>query len=185
MIQAELIRQCLENKPSAQKELYKTLASKLYAVCLRYTRSKDEAQDWLQEGFIKIFTHLHSFKFEGPFEGWARRIVVNHILSELRKVKNRGNFADLDSVFDLQSSEAGPQDQLQLNDALQLLNHLPEGKRVIFNLFVIEGFSHKEIAEMLSISEGTSKSQLNRAKDILVELHKKFNGTLHEKNSGR
>lgn len=183
MIQPELIKECLENKASAQRDLYKQLAGKLYAVCLRYTRSKDEAQDWLQESFIKIFTNLKSFKFEGPFEAWARRIVVNHILSELRKVKSRGNFSDLDSVIELSSSEGSPQDELQYADALQFLSYLPEGKRVIFNLFVIEGYSHKEIAEMLKISEGTSKSQLNRAKEILMELHLKHNPKSDAKKS--
>jgi RNA polymerase sigma-70 factor (ECF subfamily) len=175
MIQPDLIKQCLENKASAQRDLYKQLAGKLYAVCLRYTRSKDEAQDWLQESFIKIFTNLKSFKFEGPFEGWARRIVVNHILSELRKVKSRGNFSDLDSVIELSSSESSPQEELQLEDAMSFLSYLPDGKRIVFNLFVLEGYSHKEIAEMLNITEGTSKSQLNKAKEILMSLHRKHN----------
>lgn len=167
----EIVSKALENDRHSQKKIYDLLSPKLYAVCLRYTRTRAEAQDLLQDAFLKIFSKLTEFKQEGSFEGWARRITVNVILDSFRRKKLL--------EYSLEYNEHGNQfkdygvnivDELSYEDLLAIVAKLPEGKRVVFNLFVIEGYSHKEIAEMLGINEGTSKSQLGRAKEALAEM---------------
>ncbi len=169
----ELVKKCINNEPAAQKELYKQLGGKLFAICLRYTKNRAEAEDWLQESFIKIFTNLKSFKFEGSFEGWAKRITVNHILSDLKKQKNLKFTDEVEENTLMVEEEA--HSNIGKEELIRFINLLPEGKKVIFNLYVIEGYSHKEIAETLNINEGTSRGQLAKAREQLVEIHKKHN----------
>lgn len=168
-----IITQCQKADRKAQQELYTLLAPKLYGTCLRYTNASTDAEDLLQEAFMKIFSNISSFKADGHIEAWARRITVNVILEAFRKKKmleysidyvDHGNLLSNNSINVLES--------LSLQELTKIINSLPEGKRVVFNLYVIEGYSHKEIAEMLNISEGTSKSQLSKAKEMLAEILK-------------
>ena len=141
----------------------------MLAVCMRYSNSKDAAEDILQEGFIKIFKSIHQFKKEGSFEGWIRRIMVNTALESIRKQKKM-DFTSIDSISELEinfQNEENPPDNFDTVHLLKLIQDLPKGCNIIFNLFAVEGYSHKEIAEKLNISEGTSKSQLSRARALL------------------
>jgi RNA polymerase sigma-70 factor (ECF subfamily) len=152
-----------------QELLYKRFSSKMYAVCLRYSKSADDAQDMLQEGFIKIFRNLEKFRGEGSFEGWIRRIFVNTSIEQLRKAVNLNQVSETheNSIEDL---EWNALDKFAAKDIIKIVQELSPGYRQVFNLYVIEGFSHKEISEMMGISEGTSKSQLARSKVILQKL---------------
>lgn len=160
----QLIRQCLRQDARAQRTLYEQFSPRMYALCLRYVRESDDAQDVLLRAFTKVFEHLPRFKGEGSFEGWVRRIVVNEALMFLRKHKHRLITVELDGAT-MASVEQYP--QLEADDLLRLVQALPEGYRTVFNMHTIEGYAHAEIAEQLGISEGTSKSQLSRAKELL------------------
>lgn len=166
-----IVAKALEQDRQSQRRIYELLAPKLFAVCLRYARNRVEAQDFLQDSFVKIFSKLAEFKKEGSFEGWARRIAVNVILDSFRRKKLLEyslEYQDHGNQFHERGVSAI--DKLSHEDLLGIISKLPEGKRVVFNLYVIEGYSHKEIAEMLGINEGTSKSQLGRAKQALAEM---------------
>jgi RNA polymerase sigma-70 factor (ECF subfamily) len=150
-----------------QEELYNRFAPKMYAVCLRYANNADDAQDLLQEGFIKVYKNLHRFRAEGSFEGWIRRVFVNSSIEHFRK-----KAIQLSSVSDkeentIENSDISALDTMAEKDIIRLIQELSPGYRTVFNLYVVEGYSHKEIGEKLGISEGTSKSQLARAKAIL------------------
>lgn len=164
MITEQLIRGCLDGKRDAQKQFYEYLAPKMMGVCLRYAGSVEMAEDFLQEGFIKVFANLKSFRSEGSIEGWVRKVMVNTALEILRKNDVLKHSADIEAAYSL--SDDYP-DAFRLLTAEELLKHiqaLPAGFRTVFNLFAIEGYTHQEIAEMMGISEGTSKSQYSRAK---------------------
>lgn len=145
---------------------------------MRYTKNREEAEDCLQESFIKIFTNLRSYKNEGSFEGWAKRITINGLISHLKKQKKFWKSFDIDNF---QESNHGNTSEsignLFHKDLLFIIDKLPDGKKIIFNLYVVEGYSHKEIADLLGVKEGTSKSQLARAKEMLAQLHKKYNSS--------
>jgi RNA polymerase sigma factor (sigma-70 family) len=164
----EIIKGCLAGDRRDQELLYRRHASKLYAVCLQYSGNDEEARDILQEGFIKIFENLDQFKHEGSFEGWMRRITVNTALEKFRSRHNLYRVEDIDSIPEL-DGEPDNQDYagLDANDLLGIIRELPPKYRVVFNLYAIEGYSHKEISKMVNISEGTSKSNLSRARVIL------------------
>lgn len=159
-----LIQQCLRQDARAQRALYEQFSPKMYALCLRYVRESDDAQDVLLKAFTRVFDHLARFKGEGSFEGWIRRIVVNEALMFLRKHKQRQMTVELEGAA---ATLADQCTQLEADDLLRLVQALPEGYRTVFNLHAIEGYSHLEIAERLGISEGTSKSQLSRARELL------------------
>ena len=164
----KIIKGCLAGDRRDQEILYRRHAAKLYAVCLQYSGNDEEARDILQEGFIKIFENLHKYKHEGSFEGWMRRITVNTALEKFRRrhILYRVDDIDLVSEFDAESDNqdyAG----LEANDLLDIIRELPPKYRMVFNLYAIEGYSHKEISKMVNISEGTSKSNLFRARVIL------------------
>ena len=163
--QKELIKRCIERDIKAQKEIYTYYSRKMMGVCVRYADSFDEAKDFLQESFIQIFEKMESFSHNGSFEGWIRRIVVNTCLMQLRKVRPIFN-----EVEDLELSGTSLYSELNEKDILNFVQKLPQGFRMVFNLFAIEGYSHKEIAEKLDISEGTSKSQYSRARKALQEM---------------
>jgi len=164
----DIIRKSLEGERAAQKALYDALAGRMYALCLRYAHDEAEAKDILQEGFIKMFQNLGRFRFEGSFEGWVRRIMVNTALERLRREDHltasieEVDFQDPPGRDDV---EAG----LSAQDLLAMIRELSPQYRMVFNLYAIEGYSHKEISKMLHISEGTSKSNLSRARAILQE----------------
>ena len=162
----ELIKGCLRHEPCAQKLLYDTYSSKMYAICYRYLKDSMEAEDVLVTSFTKIFEKIGQFKYEGSFEGWIKRIVVNESLTCLRRNRSMYLETDLDQV-DYHPNYNNLNDHLETEDLLQLVKQLPSGYRVVFNMYAIDGYSHKEIAESLGISENTSKSQLSRARMYL------------------
>lgn len=164
----KIIEGCLKGSRRDQELLYRRHASKLYSVCLRYSGNDEEARDILQDGFIKIFENLHSYKFEGSFEGWMRRITVN---IALEKFRSRHNLYRVDDIDAIQEPDADRDSEdyagLEAADLLKIIRELPPKYRMVFNLFAIEGYSHKEISKLVNISEGTSKSNLARARMIL------------------
>ena len=151
----------------AQKAIYDALSGKMFAVCLRYMGDRDSAEDILQDGFVTLFTKLDSFSGDGSFEGWARKIFVNTALMSLRKKDALKNSEDVDAAWNITSDDPSAIQKIGYNDLLQMVAALPPGFRTVFNLYIIEGYSHKEIAEMLGISETTSRSQLQRARVLL------------------
>lgn len=164
----KIIKGCLAGNRRDQELLYRRHAARLYTVCLQYSGNDEEARDILQEGFIKIFENLDHYKSEGSFEGWMRRITVNTALERYRGKHSLYRVDDIDSI---QEPNAEPDNQdyagLEANDLLDIIRELPTKYRMVFNLYAIEGYSHKEISEMVNISEGTSKSNLSRARVIL------------------
>lgn len=156
-----------------QEELYRRFSPKMYAVCLRYASNTEEAQDILQEGFIKVFKKLESFRGDGSFEGWIRRIFVNTAIEQFRRRRYLQPVTEKEENT-IEGKYVSALDGLAEKDILALIQQLSPGYRTVFNMYVIEGYSHKEIGEMLGISEGTSKSQLSRAKVILQEMVKEF-----------
>lgn len=170
MNEHDIIKGCLKNDRASQKALYEQHYSKMLGVCLRYAKDKDEAKDILHEAFLKVFTNLKNFNGTGSFEGWIRRIMVNTAIDHLRK--NKQNYLIVSTVYANEKAgnlvEEVNEEDLMLNidkeDILKAVQELTPAYRTVFNLFVIEEFTHKEIAEMLDISEGTSKSNLSKAK---------------------
>lgn len=162
----DLIQGCLTGDRKMQEELYSRFSPKMYAVCLRYATNAEEAQDLLQEGFIKIFKNLEKFRHEGSFEGWMRRVFVNTSIESYRKRVNVNTITERDEIR-IEDSSWNALDNLAEKDIVRLVQDLSPGYRTVFNMYVIEGYSHKEIANTLGITEGTSKSQLARAKGIL------------------
>lgn len=160
----QLIRGCLRGDSNAQKQFYERFAPKMMGVCLRYADDVEMAQDFLQEGFIKVFNNLKNFRSEGPVEGWIQKIMVNTALEILRKKDVLKQSVDLEAAFLVSDNYPDAFRQLKAADLLEHIQALPAGFRTIFNLFAIEGYSHQEIAGMLNITEGTSKSQYARAK---------------------
>lgn len=163
----ELLLECQRNDRNAQRKVYEKMAGKLHAVCRRYLKNDEDIEEVLADTFYKIFTKIHQLQNPDIFEAWARKIAVNECLQKLRA--NKALHISLEENL-IQSSDATVENLSFEKDILNLLNFLPEGCRAIFNLFAIEGYPHKEIATMLSISEGTSKSQLNFARKKLQEL---------------
>ncbi|HEX6224924.1 MAG TPA: sigma-70 family RNA polymerase sigma factor [Chryseolinea sp.] len=162
----ELIKGCLRREPHAQRLLYDTYSSKMYAICYRYLKDSMQAEDVLVTSFTKVFEKIGQFKSEGSFEGWIRRIVVNEALTCLRKNRSMYLETELDQV-DYDPNYSNLHDHLEAEDLLRLVKELPAGYRIVFNMYAIDGYSHKEIAESLGISENTSKSQLSRARIYL------------------
>lgn len=168
MINDNLISACRKMQRDAQRQVYDAMAPKLYRTCKRYLKKEEEIEETLADAFYTIFTKLDQLKENGAFEAWARRITVNMCLQQLRKNVNFNLY--LEDTKTIPAAASVQQTALEEQDLLKLLTLIPEGCRTIFNLFVIEGYGHKEIASMLSISEGTSKSQLNVAKTKLKDL---------------
>jgi RNA polymerase sigma-70 factor (ECF subfamily) len=150
-----------------QEELYKRFSGKMYAVCLRYANNADDAQDLLQEGFIKVYRNLHRFRAEGSFEGWIRRVFVNSSIEHFRKKALQLSKVSDKEENTIEDTDSSALDQMAEKDIVRLIQELSPGYRTVFNLYVVEGYSHREIGDMLGISEGTSKSQLTRARSIL------------------
>ena len=171
---ADLIKGCINNDRRMQEELYTRFAPKMYAVCLRYAGNAEEAEDILQEGFIKIFKKLGSFRSEGSFEGWIRRIFVNTSIEHFRRKTYMQPISEQEENT-MEGKSLSVLDSLAEKDLIHLIQELSPGYRTVFNMYVVEGYTHREIGELLGISEGTSKSQLSRAKVILQEMVKKFN----------
>jgi RNA polymerase sigma factor (sigma-70 family) len=164
MLNAEIIEQCIEGSRIAQEKLYNFYASRMRGTCLRYSSSVFEAEDIFQEGFIRVFANLKNYKNQGSFDGWIRRIIVNTAIDTYKKNLVRKDQVSYEGLEDHEITQVEIADQLDEKDMLNALSKLPDGYRMVFNLYAIEGFSHKEIAEMLNISESTSKSQLFKAR---------------------
>ena len=176
--ESDLIKGCLNGDRRMQEELYKRHSPRMYAVCLRYAGNAGEAEDILQEGFIKVYKKLHSYRGDGSFEGWIRRIFVNTAIEHFRRKTYQQPITEQHETT-VEGKYLTVLDDLAEKDIMKLIQELSPGYRTVFNLYVIEGYTHKEIADMLDISEGTSKSQLSRAKVILQDLVRKF---LEERN---
>ncbi len=162
----KLVKQCANNNRKAQKEIYQLFAGKLFSICLKYSKNKQEAQDNFQDGFITIFNKIGQFKFKGSFEGWIKRVMVNTVLLKYRSRR----------VLNIVTEEIPDEvvvniddDEVSLDFLLNLIRELPERYRLVFNMYVLDGYSHKEISKMLQIAEGTSKSNLARARVILKQ----------------
>lgn len=174
----DIISGCLKGNRRDQELLYRRHAARLYAVCLQYSGNDEEARDILQEGFIKIFENLVNYKHEGSFEGWMRRIIVN---TALEKYRSKHLLHRVDDIDQIPEPDADPENEdyagLQAFDLMTIIRDLPPKYRMVFNLFAIEGYSHKEIGKMMNISEGTSKSNLSRARVILQRRVGSLTGT--------
>jgi RNA polymerase sigma-70 factor (ECF subfamily) len=156
-----------------QYELYQRFSPKMYGVCLRYAANAEEAEDILQEGFIKVFKKMGSYRGDGSFEGWIRRIFVNTAIEHFRKKAYLQPITEQEENT-IEGKYLNVLDNLAEKDIIKLIQQLSPGYRTVFNMYVIEGYTHKQIADILNISEGTSKSQLSRAKLILQDLVKRF-----------
>jgi RNA polymerase sigma factor (sigma-70 family) len=165
----ELIKGCLKRDRHAQQQLFDLHSSKMYGICYRYVRDAMEAEDILITAFAKIFERIAQFKSEGSFEGWIRRIIVNEALTHLRKARTMYLETDLEQA-DREPDYSQLSDHLEAEDLMNMIQQLPAGYRVVFNMYAIDGYSHKEIAEQLGISENTSKSQLSRARVYLQKM---------------
>ena len=157
----------LRNNSKSHELLYKLFAPKMYGICLRFAGNQMEADDILQEGFIKVFTQLKKFRNEGSLEGWIRRTFINTAINYYRKNLKISKFHNIDDIEVAITNEENIYDTLSKEELINLINELPNGYRTVFNLNVIEGYTHKEIGKMLNISDNTSKSQLTRARSIL------------------
>ncbi len=176
MTEDELIKACIKNNNRAQKSLFDEFSPRLLGVCLRYAQNRDEAQDMLQDGFIKIFQKLNAYSGTGSFGGWMHRIMVNTCLDSIRKNSKYKYSVEIEKAEYLVHDNETALTNIRTKELLGLIQQLPEGYRVVFNMFAIEGYGHKEIAKELNITENTSKSQFRKARlklqKALIELDK-------------
>jgi RNA polymerase sigma-70 factor (ECF subfamily) len=163
---ADLIAACRQGNSRAQKQLYERFAGLMLSVCSRYLRHREDAEEVMLMGFVKVFRALDQYRHEGSFEGWIRKIMVNEALGQLRR-KEPLHLAIDDYPVDVAITAADAESDLNAADLMQMLTQLPAGYRTVFNLYAVEGYSHPEIAELLGITEGTSKSQLSKARAML------------------
>lgn len=170
MTEQSILAGCLNNDPSAQRELYNRYSPKMLSVCYRFANSREDAEDMLQEGFIKVFTQMHTFQNKGAFEGWIRRIIVHTCINFLKKNKKFSNSIDLEQADYLEVKEETMPSVMQARQIIECIRLLPLGYRTVLNLYAMEGYSHKEIADMLDIEESTSRSQYTRAKSMLEAI---------------
>lgn len=178
-----LVSGCKAKDRQAQEKLYQLTASRMMGVCMRYTNNRAEAEDILQTGFVRVFTRIESYRSEGAFEGWIRRIMVNTAIEAFRRNKRMVQAEDIQELAD----EFGPAseiDEMAYEDLINIIQQLPAGYKLVFNMFAIEGYSHKEIAEELGISESTSKSQLLRAREWLKKRIKLLEGGVYNEKHG-
>ena len=170
MMEQTLIVGCLQNDAAAQRELYNKYSPKMLSVCYRFAHNREDAEDMLQEGFIKVFTQIHTFQNKGAFEGWIRRIVVHTCINFLKKHKKFTDNVDLAYATSIYVKEETIPSIMQAKQVVECIRLLPMGYRTVLNLYAIEGYSHKEIGAMLDIQESTSRSQYTRAKILLESV---------------
>jgi RNA polymerase sigma-70 factor (ECF subfamily) len=163
-----LIDKCIGGDRKSQRDLYDTYSPKMFSVCLRYAKNQMDAEDILQEGFVKLYNNLHRFRGEGSFDGWVRRIFVNTAIEHIRKKNLNTNIGD--GMENFRDKHKTPLDNLYEKDLIKSTNTLSNGYRTVFTMYAVDGFSHKEIAKELGITESTSKSQFSRAKALLRNL---------------
>lgn len=165
-----LVKDCLKKKPAAQRQLYEHFAAGMLAVCYRYTKSVADAEDVLQEGFVKVFLNLHQYRFEGELGGWIRRIMVTTAINYLkRNARYQGELSYKDEHMHVVSTESDPEVKMEARELADLVRQLPTGYQTIFNLHAVEGYTHVEIGKMLGVQEGTSRSQYARARALLIQ----------------
>src|SRR6267142_1298478 len=170
MTEEAILQCCLQNNAVAQKELYSRYSPKRLAVCYRFAHNREDAEDMLQEGFIKVFSQIHTFQNKGAFEGWIRRIIVHTCINNLKKNKRFNESVDILHASSIQVREESVPSIVQAKQIVDCIRILPIGYRTVLNLYAIEGYSHREIADMLDIEESTSRSQYTRAKQMLEEI---------------
>lgn len=180
---SDLLEGCQRGHAKSQELLYQALAPQMLGVCMRYAKDRYEAEDILQTGFVKVFQKIRDFRGEGSLEGWIRRIMVNTAIEMYRKNQRWLGIVDIDEVYE-DPQTACNMDHLETKDLLTLIQELAGGYKLVFNMYVIEGYSHREIAETLGISEGSSKSQLSRARAILKSKLKKMEGESYAIHAG-
>jgi len=174
--EAHLIDDCKNGVAAAQKYLYESYARKMMGVCMRYITNYETARDLMHDGFIKVFTRIDTFSHEGSFEGWMRRIFATTALEYLRKNDVLKASYDIDTSFDIQQDDESAVERISAEELREMIAALPAGFKAVFNLYAIEGYSHKEIGEMLNIAESTSRSQVTRARAILQQRIKEKYG---------
>jgi RNA polymerase sigma factor (sigma-70 family) len=170
MTEEAILKGCLQNDPTAQRELYNRYSPKMLSVCYRFAHNREDAEDMLQEGFIKIFSQMHTFGNRGAFEGWIRRIIVHTCINILKKNKKFNESVDIIHATGAMVREESVPSIVQAKQIVECIRMLPIGYRTVLNLYAIEGYSHREIGIMLDIEESTSRSQYTRAKAMLEEI---------------
>lgn len=170
MTEQAIIAGCLRNDAAAQRELYNQYSPKMLSVCYRFSPTREDAEDMLQEAFIKVFTHIHTFQNKGSFEGWIRRIIVHTCINFLKKHKKFNDSIELTEANILQVKEETIPSIMQAKQVIECIRLLPVGYRTVLNLYAIEGYSHREIGELLDIGESTSRSQYTRSKALLETM---------------
>ena len=170
MTEEAILKGCLNNDASAQRELYNRYSPKMLAVCYRFAHNREDAEDMLQEGFIKVFLQIHTFENRGAFEGWVRRIVVHTCINILKKNKKFNESVDILNATGVQVRQESVTAIIQAKQVVECIRLLPMGYRTVLNLYAIEGYSHREISNMLDIEESTSRSQYTRAKAMLEDI---------------
>lgn len=165
-----MVQGCLDNIASAQEALYNRFSPRMLGVCYRFARNREDAEDMMQEGFIKVFTQIHQFRGQGALEGWIRRIIVHTCINILKKNKKFTDSVDLFHANSIYLNENNIPSILQAKQVVECIRLLPLGYKTVLNLYAIEGFSHKEIAAILDIEESTSRSQYTRAKSMLEDV---------------
>jgi RNA polymerase sigma factor (sigma-70 family) len=179
-----LVKDCLKQKPAAQRMLYEHFAPVMFAICYRYTKSVKDSEDILQEGFVKVYRNLNQYRFEGELGAWIRRVMVTTALNYLKRNRKYQNELLFEEAPLHPVSNDNPAIKLEAKELADLIRQLPTGFQTIFNLYAIEGYTHVEIAEMLGISEGTSKSQYSRARALLIQWIEKYSSFSKKENYG-
>jgi RNA polymerase sigma-70 factor (ECF subfamily) len=177
----KLIALAVDHNRQAQQQIYTKFSSQMLSVCRQYINDLHHAEDVMITGFMKVFTHLNKFEHKGSFEGWIRRIMIYECIDYLRVKKNNFNHQDIEDIRVNENESVYEMEDFSADDIQNMIDNLPNGYKMVFNLYAIEGYKHQEIAEMLNISEGTSKSQLSHARKLLqqqiIDLKNKLNGT--------
>lgn len=170
MTEEAILQGCIQNNATAQRELYNRYSPKMLAVCYRFAHNREDAEDMLQEGFIKVFSQVHTFENRGAFEGWIRRIIVHTCINILKKNKKFNESVDIIHATGVQVREESVPSIIQAKQVVECIRMLPMGYKTVLNLYAVEGYSHREIAGMLDIEESTSRSQYTRARAMLEEI---------------
>ncbi|MFY7879475.1 MAG: RNA polymerase sigma factor [Lacibacter sp.] len=184
MTEESILMGCLQKEPAAQEALYLKFSSKMLGVCYRFAHNRQDAEDMLQEGFIRVFTQMHQFQNKGSFEGWIRRIIVHTCINQLKKFKKFNDCLEISFAQMMPASETNIPSVIQAKQIVECIRSLPLGYRTVLNLYAIEGYSHREIAHMLEIEESSSRSQYARAKAMLERILTQKHILLQPENSG-
>lgn len=170
MTEEQMLAGCLQNDAAAQDALYSRFSPRMLGVCYRFAKNREDAEDMLQEGFIKVFSQMHQYRNEGALEGWIRRIMVHTCINALKKNKKFADSVDIAHAGNIGIREEAIPSIMQAKEVVECIRALPLGYRTVLNLYAIEGYSHKEIGNMLDIEESTSRSQYTRAKTMLEDI---------------